>query len=281
MFTNNVRDLPVGGTQRTALCDAKGKLHGLMDLTLVSEHHVRVRLEGVTAEAFEERYGKYIVFDDVELDDESHRWDVISVQGSGAASALRSAGWAVPPVGASSASGRTALGDAEIAWRDRFGQGGFELLVPRSSAFALDGAAEVSAVEFERRRVRAGKVRWPVDMPGRFLLHELGLRDEFCSFEKGCYIGQEIVHRVEVMGQVRRSLVGLRAVVDGELPETLGVEVDGNAVGTATSVMRDAGSTWIALAVLRHPLHQAGVIVNLVEGERRISAVTVELPFSG
>ena len=278
MFTNNVRDLPVGGTQRTALCDAKGKLHGLMDLTLVGEQHIRVRLAGVTAEAFEARYGKYIVFDDVELDDESQLWELISVQGAESADALRAAGWAVPAVGFAVSSG-----ESEVAWHDRCGSGGFDLLVPRGLAFRLDGAAEVSAAEFDRLRVRAGKVRWPLDMPGRYLLHELGLRDEVCSFEKGCYIGQEIIHRVDVMGQIRRSLVGLRAEFDGELPTTLSVEVGGVAVGTATSVMREdpvnAPLTWMALAVLRHPHHVAGVAVDWVDRERRVPAVTVGLPF--
>ena len=53
MFTNNVRDLPVLGAQRSAMCDAKGKLLGLLDLYLVADDRVWVVLEGTTAAEFE------------------------------------------------------------------------------------------------------------------------------------------------------------------------------------------------------------------------------------
>jgi folate-binding protein YgfZ len=278
MFTNNVRDLPVGGGHRTAMCDAKGKLHGLMRLYLASDEEVVAALEGVTVEEFEERYGKYVVFDDVELIDRSAEVAGFTVQGVEADSVLRACGWPVPERD-------YARSGVEVLRHARAGEPGVDVLVPRSLAAEAEaalqraGAVNVPWAVWDVARVEAGRVRWPVDMPGRFLLHELGLRDEVCHFEKGCYIGQEIIHRVDVMGQIRRALVGVRIE---EMPLSTGplpLEREGSNVGTLTSVVHSERFGCIGLAVLRQPLDTPGTALSVVDGERRIGARVSGLPF--
>src|SRR5678815_1676102 len=63
MFTNNVQDLPVGGVQRHAMCDAKGKILGLLDLALPADDLAILVLEGMPAADFEAHYGKYVILD--------------------------------------------------------------------------------------------------------------------------------------------------------------------------------------------------------------------------
>lgn len=279
MFTNNARDLAALDGQRTAMCDAKGRLLGLLDLYAVGEHAFVAILEGVSAEDFEERYGKYIVFDDVELTDLTPTFAVLTVQGEGAREVLVAAGLPVPDLA-------WAAGEVSVARHDRAG-GGFDLLVPKGRKQALVQAlvaAGAELVPFDRldaRRVALGRVRWPVDMPGRALIHELGsLRDEVCHFEKGCYIGQETIHRVDVMGEVRKRLVGLRIATEEPPAGDWEVQVDGKAVGRLTSPVRsDLGV--IGLAVVRKPHDAPGTPVQLVSGDRVLQAEVAPLPFPG
>lgn len=271
MFTNNVRDLPVGEGQRTAMCDVKGRLVGLFDLYLPAEGRVVAVLEGVPPEEFETRYEKYVVFDDVEI---VHRdWAVRTLQGPKAREILQAAGLPVPELAWAEADGIVVVRKA------RAGEG-FDLLAAPDGIEAVvsrliaAGATAATAEELEVARVERGKVRWPHDMPGRSLVFELGLRDEVCHFEKGCYVGQEIIHRLDVMGKTRKRLVGLsakEAIPAGEL------KLGDDAVGVCTSPVISAEHGAIALAVVRMPSDSAGTVLDAGG-----VAVTVhELPFAG
>jgi folate-binding protein YgfZ len=285
MFTNNARDLAAGAGQRTGMCDAKGRLLGLMDLYAVegpgaggAETFLAV-LEGVTAAEFEERYGKYIVFDDVELTDRTPHVAVLTVQGPDAAAILARAGLQVP--------GGVAVKDGLTMLRkDRGGGLGFDVIAPIERAQAVAdallaaGAAAGSVEELEILRVEAGKVRWPVDAPGRVFPAELGLRDEILHFEKGCYIGQETINRIDVMGEVRRMLVGVR--VNAELPSgDWDLRVDGKSVGKLTSAVRSPSLGWIGLAMVRKPADEPGTKVTLVCENMSAEGVVAALPFAG
>ncbi len=247
MFTNNVRDLQVGGGQRSAMCDAKGKLLGLMDLYLIAENQVLVALEGVSAQEFETRYEKFIVFDDVELQVEPGQ--MLTIQGEGAAEVLAARGWPVPSDGA------VEHGDGWVFRRNRTAGGGFDVWLRSPTDLTFSPFSEL-----EYGRVDAGKVRWPVDMPSRMLIHELGLRDEVCHFEKGCYVGQEIIHRLDVMGQIRRRLV--RLSLSGPVPSECALfDASGEKVGVVTSPI-DGPNGWLALSVIRIPLDASGTALT-------------------
>ncbi len=284
MFTNNVRDLPVGGGHRTGMCDIKGRLVGLMDLYATGPsangEAVLLVLEGVTPGEFEERYGKYIVFDDVEMSDLTPQTGLLTLQGPDAAGVLARAGLPEP------ATGILLKGEVAVLRKERVGEVGFDILVPRTEADALSasliaaGAVPATFEHLELRRVEAGIVRWPVDMPGRVFPPELGLRDEILHFEKGCYIGQEVINRIDVMGELRRDLVGVR--VEGELPKAdWEIRIGGKAVGKLTSPMLSPTHGWIGLAVVRKPHDAPGTEVMLVSDDMTAGATIAELPFSG
>jgi folate-binding protein YgfZ len=284
MFTNNVRDLPVLGGQRTAMCDAKGKLLGLGDLYAVADDTVLLLVEGWDREAFLAHYGKYIVLDDVELDDDSDRLSVITVQGADAERELAARGLSIPgPVYvATGPEGQPVVGfswaeanGVGVARRDRCGRGGFDVVVPKGMALNLPAS---NPETLESDRVALGEVRWPNDMPARFLLHELGLRDRVCSFEKGCYIGQEVVHRIDVMGQVRRGLAGVR--VAGDAPDGAEILSDGAVVGRLTSTVTHPRWGRIGLAVLRKPNDTPGTPVAVRWDGGQADGVVSALPFA-
>lgn len=280
MFTNNIRDLKPGFGNRSAMTDEKGRMLGLMDLWCLEEGSFLAVLDGVTAEWFTARYGKFIILDDVELEDLSDTLTLLSVQGPKAAAVLATAGLPVPEPG-----GVAVAADVRVHHRPRSIPGGYDVLVPKEAAVALwealrgAGGVPVGLDAQEVLRIEAGRVRWPVDMGERALVHEMRLVEECCSFNKGCYIGQEVINRIDVMGQVQKKIWGLQMHEDAIPPLEAEVLLDGQPVGVARSGAREGGRARI-LAVLRKAAWQPGTVVQVQAAGRSVAATVCDLPFA-
>jgi aminomethyltransferase len=103
----------------------------------------------------------------------------------------------------------------------------------------------------------------------------LGLRNGL-DFEKGCYVGQEIVSRIENRGRPSRRLVGLRC---GAVPGSGAAVFDGDSsIGEVTrGVASPTLGEPIALALLEYGFEGDSVTVRVEGEEREASAET--LPF--
>ena len=251
MFTNNIRDLEVGAGNRSAMCDDRGRVQGLIDVHCTGQDRFDIVLEGVTAEWFEERYGLYIVFDDVELNVSNSDPRVLAVQGPESADVLVVAGLPVPDPGCVV----TTDGGVRIAAKDRSGLGGYDIVVPLDALAETwkrihsSGAAPIGYAALEILRIRAGRPLWPVDGTEKTLIHELRINDEVCNFNKGCYLGQEVINRVDVKGLIQKRLERI------VLPPNAGavgaaITLDGTTVGSISSLTHGPEDS-IALAVLR------------------------------
>jgi aminomethyltransferase len=245
MFTHNVRDLPVGGVQRSAMADDRGRIVGLMELLALADDRFLLVLEGMSAADFAERYDKYIVFDDVTVIPHAGL-ELRTVQGPGAAARLAEAGVPVPETDR-----WVAHGDGWVWSHDRGGQGYDVLGTGSLPAVDPDGAERA-----EWLRVRAGLVRFPDDIAAPALPHEHGLRERVLHFSKGCYLGQEQIHRIEVMGKPRRSLAVVRVPAGAD--EGAAVVFEAKKVGVLTSVVPHPDGGCLGLAVLRKPADEPG-----------------------
>jgi folate-binding protein YgfZ len=94
---------------------------------------------------------------------------------------------------------------------------GYVLHVPAASAdavrAALDtaGAPALAASTVDALRVEDGRPWYGPDIGPKNLLHETGLVAEYHSPSKGCYVGQEVIARLEARGaNVNQRLLGLR-----------------------------------------------------------------------
>ena len=274
MFTNNIRDMKPGESIRSAMCDDRGRVQGLIDVLCTAEDAFDGILEGVTAEWFEARYGLYIVFDDVEMEVfEADPW-VLTVQGPQTMDILAAAGLPRP------ATGHHVRTDSGIlvTHKDRTGLGGVDLLIPSArlsstyQALVDAGAFPVGFLALEHLRIGHGRPRWPVDGTEKSMIHELRIDREVCSFNKGCYLGQEVINRVDVKGQVNKMIH--RILVDAPPDELPGapVHLGEEQVGTITSAAPTDHGT-VGLAVLRKSAWTNGQAVKIalpsgtVEGE--------------
>jgi len=169
---------------------------------------------------------------------------------------------------------------------------GFDLFIPLNSLAAIAdkliaaakavGGSACGWTAFETARIEAGIPRFGVDMDETNIPLECGIEARAVSYNKGCYVGQEVINRIHSIGHVNRELVGLRLADD---LETLPVKGDrvlhaGKEVGYITSAV--ASPTLKANLALGYVRRE----VNVLETELRCClaageslARVVALPF--
>lgn len=96
------------------------------------------------------------------------------------------------------------------------------------------------------------------------------------DFHKGCYIGQEIIARMESRGKLARRLVGIRLGAPVTAGAVVRASEGGPAAGTVTSAGELPGIGPVALAYLKTALAEVGTRVKAGD----IAGEVVELPFS-
>lgn len=99
------------------------------------------------------------------------------------------------------------------------------------------GFQPVGELAWRAVRVEAGEPETGRDLDERTIPQETGgLAEAAISFTKGCFLGQELVARIDSRGRVNRTLRGLEVRTNLLPPEGAGVWRDGKAVGRITSV---------------------------------------------
>ncbi len=128
-------------------------------------------------------------------------------------------------------------------------------------------------------RIEVGEPRMGVDVDGRTIPQESGLVPEAVSFTKGCFLGQELVARIDSRGRVNRNLRGVR-MLEPVLPP-VGARVfhaGGKLVGALTSVAHSpAVDAPVGLALIRREA-PPGTEVTVSWGTKTVRAVIEQLP---
>jgi len=268
MVTNDIEKLEPQKGCHAAMLTTKGKL--LADFVVVNlGPYLSIEIDPALVEKIRAHLDKHIVMDDVEV--RAVTIPALGVYGDDAAEAIKRAiGLDVAALPSYAA----ALGDQVGVVRTP------ELRMPGFHVYgnvAIDGTP-LDDAEFEERRIEAGTPRYGVDMGEDRLPIEAGIHDAV-SFDKGCYLGQEVIARATNLGHINRRLVGL--VVDGD-PPAAGTKLASPArpeAGWITSAARSRrlGKT-IALGYVHRTLWDAGTALVLPDGR---SATVAALPFAG
>lgn len=156
----------------------------------------------------------------------------------------------------------------------------YVLIGPSVEAVVDAGAVLVGHRAAEAVRIEAGEPAMGSDVAKSALVHEVGGLDGSVSFTKGCYLGQEIVERIDSRGRVNKRIVGL--VMESGATPPLGAAVlsSGESAGDVTSVAESVQlDATIALATVRHQVPDgAEVQIRWQGGE--VSATLHELPIT-
>ncbi|MGJ8644439.1 MAG: YgfZ/GcvT domain-containing protein [Luteolibacter sp.] len=119
-----------------------------------------------------------------------------------------------------------------------------------------DVSGKVSTADFifpdtglsEEERISKGLPKWGAELKEGMLPPEAGLDATDISYNKGCYIGQEVISRIKSAGKVNRRLVKLGFAEEGAVCGDL-VNADGKICGEVTSVSGKIGLGYIKRGV--------------------------------
>ncbi len=141
-------------------------------------------------------------------------------------------------------------------------------------AIVAAGVRPVGLDAFEAARIEAGVARLGPDLDERVLAHEAFLDRDAVSFTKGCFLGQEVVCRIDSRGRVNRFLRRLRVHGDEHPPVGAEVLVDDHVVGSVTSVAvpPDDGPA-VALAYVRREVEPPASVALRWDGGTATAAV--------
>lgn len=144
------------------------------------------------------------------------------------------------------------------------------------SAVAAAGGRAAGVRALEVVRVESGVPRYGVDIDDSNLAQETGLEAEAISYDKGCYLGQEVVARVHFRGHVNRHLTGFE--FEPELPAPGAALYQGEReVGLVTSAVESPAFGPIGLGYVRREIMPPSIL-HWSDGEHEGTATLVELP---
>ena len=282
MVTNTVEGVAEMAGNHAALTNAQGQT--LLDLWV---HHLGDYLWLETESGFQQKLyetlDRYLIADDVVMVDETDEWAVLGVVGKNAVEHIEAVlGCDVADL----SEHHTVMGEwsGQTVWvtrRSFLGVMGFDIRILADCGGDLwqvlvgAGAVPVGLQAQEVLRVEAGVPRCGLEIDESVAPLEAGLEDTV-NFDKGCYIGQEVIAKMHFRGKPRRYLVGVQ--IEGDQVFELGedVLVGDKGVGRVTSCVHSmALDKVIALAIVRRGMHEVGQQVRV----KNVDGQIVVLPF--
>jgi folate-binding protein YgfZ len=278
MVTNDVQRLDAGDGCYAAHLSAQGKMIAHM-LILRSEDDLWLVLERPRIAALVAAFDKLLIMEDVQVIDESHSTSILAVIGPRAGGVLEAC------------FGRSI--DITRPYQHQVIDGnrlvvtnlGYDVWVPASDVAVMTDRlvkAGGRVVQRETWDVLRTELGWPlfgIDIDETTIMPELG--EQGISYDKGCYVGQEVVAKVKYIGHVNRRFVGL--IVEGDAPPAVKstIRKNGKDVGYTTSGVFSPGlNAPIALGFVTRAAYAPGTAVEIISDGRLLAATISDLPFN-
>ncbi len=146
-------------------------------------------------------------------------------------------------------SGETAIFDTDPGWGAALAAALARYQIRTKVDIAVEPASAVDESvrdAEEAERIAAGRPRMGTELDETVIPQEAFLERDAVSFTKGCFVGQELVCRIDTRGHVNRYL---RQVIPSDPAVTVApgcdIVVDGQTVGTVTSSTRGAALGYV------------------------------------
>lgn len=275
--TADLRPLKPGDGTEAFVLSPKGTTLGHVGL-YIAEDRIHMSTVSSQAEPLVSHIRQYVVSEVVDFADVSQNYRSLLLAGPGAGEVLARLGMDNLPTNRMSHV-RTKVGSAEILVRrtDLLGANGFECVVQLSAAesnghrLSEIGVPQCGERVLETVRIENRLPLYGIDIDAKNLPQEIGRNSFAISFNKGCYLGQETVARLDSLGHVNRHWVAL--VFDSTDTPAVGplVDTDEKPVARVTS------ATWspsfdkpLALAYVRDGQHLPGTRISTAIGQATV-----------
>jgi tRNA-modifying protein YgfZ len=272
-LTNDIRKISDSSAIEACVLNAKGKLNALLFLTGDGDFFL-LDTAPELRDALHQRLERYIIADDVQIEDVTDQFSMFHLLGETA-----------PPL----------FDDCRLRSVNRFGEPGYDIWVSSERHDELfsrlaDRFRSCDADCAEILRIERGIPRWGMELTEEIIPIEAHLESQTIDYEKGCYIGQEVISRMKMSGQTNKRLCGL---VGGDL--TAGMELVGKVSQLRLSDEKEVGwvtsaadsprlNKRIALGFVKRGFTAVGTKLKARSPENAISEIDAEvvaLPFLG
>jgi folate-binding protein YgfZ len=224
--------------------NAQGRIQADANV-LCFDDHLLIDTEPELRTKIFEHLDRYIIADDVTLEDVTAQMDSITIEGPQAESVLSSLGAPLP----ANLFAHAEWGAGTI---QRTSASSFRLFFPTGQT-PDPHIPQATAEEARTVRIEQARPRYGEEITDRYLVQEAGVM-QAVSFTKGCYLGQEIVERVRSRGQVHKHLRAIEIDTDDPPEPGSKVTIDGAEAGEiVSSAFSPARGKTVAMAYLRSP----------------------------
>ena len=282
ILSNEIAALAPGAGQLAALMNTKGQLLTLMRV-LVESKRVALELDRSSMDRVVDSLEHYRVAAPVRFG--RPEASAVALLGPDAPGLLGGLGLPVPQGANSHDSGSVDGFGVRVARASDLPGGTFVIHTDSDSAGPLwrrlvdAGALPTGRRAFDALRIEEGRPLYGFDIGEQNLLHETGLLSEYHSPAKGCYVGQEVVARLEARGgHVSRRLLGLRLTEAA----AAGTEINSGAeiVGSLTTAAVSPRHGPIAMGYVHRSVAEPGQCVSVAGAEATLTALPLD-PVTG
>ena len=260
--TNDVRKAGAEATQESCVLNAKGHFDAHVFLS-ATPNDIWIDADQELRELLQTRLERYVIADDVKIEDVTDQSALFHVL----------------------AGSEPKISDAKFDFRSlRLGIDGWDLWVEAARAEAMKRAlaADYRAMdesEWGVLRIENGIPRWGCELTREIIPPEANLAARAIDYEKGCYIGQEVISRMKMSGQTRQRLCGVTS--EKALAPGKELHAETKMVGHVTSaVFSERLNAHIALAIIKRGYTETGTSLITLVDDRPINVKVVALPFS-
>ena len=269
-LTNDVRKATETAAIEACVLNAKGKINAHIFVSAAPDCFF-IDAAPELRETLVTRLERYVIADDVQIEDVTDQLSIFHLLS------------------------RTApnLGARRIISAHRFGETGWDIWTERalynavlqelSSTYGLldHAAAEIARIEH-------GIPRWGRELTDEIIPIEANLEERAIDYEKGCYIGQEVISRIKMSGQTNKRLRGLISLEDIPLQPGMklaATSAKGKEAGWITSATRSEKiGKEIALGYVKRGFNDPGARLDaLTSDSGTATAIAIEvvpLPFT-
>jgi len=266
-ITNDVRKATADQAIQASVLNAKGKLSADIFVSTNGDSFL-LDADPELREALPARIDRYIIADDVQIEDVTDQFGILHFTGE------------MTPVAAQP--GRKVKAD-------RFGCAGWDFWFEKTEQVRLRQEFAAHFVFGDEEcaeifRIEQGIPRWGRELTDQIIPNEANLEASSIDYAKGCYIGQEVISRMKMSGQTNKRLCGL--ISNSGVPLCAGMtlalsEENGKEIGWITSAARSARlEKEIALGFVKRGFNSIGTRLQTLPPESSAPVTVVELPFA-
>jgi len=262
-ITNDLRKASETVEIEACVLNAKGKVNAHIFIAALGESFL-IDAEPELRETMRARLERYVIADDVQIEDVTDEFSLFHVlteqpltHGSGrivSARRFSATGWDI--------------------WSDSARHDAVQHELALAYQLIDSAAADVM-------RIEQGLPRWGRELTEEIIPIEANLEERAIDYQKGCYIGQEVISRIKMSGQTNKRLCGLISLNNTPLQPPMKLVVpsaSGKEAGWITSATRSQRRE-IALGYAKRGFNNPGTNLNALSPDATIPVEVVSLPF--